>query len=125
MGGAHGKMIYSLSGPELVFVFNGHQLEANTGYSLIYYADPWPGNNPGALIASGATCDDGTINLVDRVNLGMNLPHPDDANNGAKIWLVLSSDYDGLEWKMTGWHPTEYLFENNLITYVDTDVTVP
>jgi len=121
-GGAWGKMIYNLSGPEFAFVFNGHELEANTGYSLIYYADPWPGNHPGALIASGTTCIEGNINLVGYTDLGMDLPHPDDENylDGAKIWLVLSSDYDGS--KMIGWQPTEYLFENNLITYDDTDV---
>ena len=122
VGGAYGKMIYSLCGPEFAFVFNGHQLEANTGYSLIYYADLWPGDNPGALIASGTTCIEGNINLVDCVDLGMDLPHPDDANypDGAKIWLVLSDDYDGS--MMTAWNPEEYLFEYDLITYDDTDV---
>ena len=53
----------------------------------------------------------------------MDLPHSDDANtDGAKIWLVLSSDYDATNTKMIGWDPTEYLYENNLITYDDTDV---
>ena len=120
-GGAWGKMIYSLSGPEFAFVFNGHELAPNTGYSLIYYADGWPGNNPGALIASGSTCEYGNINLVDSLDLGMDLPDPADANypGGAKIWLVLSDDY--AEPQMIGWRPTEYLFENNLISFVDTD----
>ena len=56
-GGAWGKMKYNLSGSTFDFVFNGHGLQPNTDYSLIYYADyvnrmvNWGGNNPGALIA--------------------------------------------------------------------------
>ena len=122
-GGAWGKMKYNLSGPEFDFVFNGHELESNTDYSLIYYADPWPGDNPGALIASGTTNDEGNIHLSDSVELGMDLPDSADANypDGAKIWLVLSSDVDCDAQEMSGWNPTEYLFENELINFKDTD----
>ena len=122
-GGAWGKMKYNLAGSEFKFVFNGHGLESNTGYSLIYYADPWPGDNPGALIASGTSNDDGDIHLMGNIDLGIDLPDPADANHpdGAKIWLVLSDDYNADETKMVGWDPTEYLFEHNLITFDDTD----
>lgn len=132
-GGAWGKMKYNPSGPEFCFVFNGHGLETETAYSLIYYADPWPGNNPGAPIASGTSNDEGNIHLAGCKDLDMDLPDPYDANAneatcqgapcpGAKIWLVLSDDYDDDERKMVGWDPSEYLFEHNLITYDDTDV---
>ena len=121
--GAWGKMKYNLAGSTFDFVFNGHSLEPTTGYTLIYYADPWPGNNPGAFIAGGTTNDEGDIHLMGSVDLKMNLPDPGDANYlaGAKIWLILSSDYDAGALKMTAWHPTEYLFEHNLITFDDTD----
>jgi len=123
-GGAWGKLKYNLSGSTFDFVFNGHELEADTGYSLIYYADPWPGDNPGALIGSGTSNDEGNINLRGSVELNTDLPTPTDANypGGAKIWLVLSSDYDATNTKMIGWDPTEYLYEHNLINYEDTDV---
>jgi len=121
-GGAWGKMTYNLSGPEFAFVFNGHGLEANTNYSLIYYADPWPGNNPGALIASGTTNAGRNIHLAGATELNTDLPNSSDDNflGGAKIWLVLSSDYQAPN--MVGWNPTKYLFESNLITYDDTDL---
>ena len=120
-GGAWGKMKYNLAGPTFDFVFNGHGLEASTDYSLIYYADPWPGDNPGYLIASGTTNRGGNINLVGSVDPGMNFPNFPDANylKGAKIWLVLSADYDADNTEMDGWNPTEYLFEYDLITYTD------
>ena len=119
--GAWGKMKYNLSGPTFDFVFNGHGLEAGVDYTLIYYADPWPGDNPGASIASGTTNSFGDIHLMGSKELNMDLPTPPDTNLlGAKIWLVLSSDYDGS--KMVGWTPAEYLFEYNLITFDDTDL---
>lgn len=119
--GAWGKMKFRIESKTFDFVFNGHELEPNTGYSLIYYGDPWPGDNPGAIIASGTSNDGGNIHLMGRVELDMSLPYEDDENfpDGAKIWLVLSDDYDGT--KMTAWNPTEYLFEHNLITFSDTD----
>jgi len=149
-GGAWGKMKYNLSGLTFDFVFNGHRLEPNTDYSLIYYADPWPGVNgdAGVLIASGTSDEEGNIHLEGPVDLDMDLPHPDDANyespggdpgtpgeapkpfpfGGAKIWLVLSDDYnngDPATGPMTDWRPEEYLFEAQLINYDDTDWPTP
>jgi hypothetical protein len=82
-----------------------HGLTPSTSYSLIYYADGWPGN------------------ISANPNLGIDMPDPADANHptGAKIWLVLSSDYDSGSKSMTAWNPNEYLFEYNLIKYDDTD----
>ena len=79
--------------------------------------------NPGAQIDSGTTDGGGHLDLQGSVDLGMDLPQPDDANypGGAKIWLVLSNDYNAASNSLESWNPTEYLFENNLITYNDTD----
>lgn len=137
-GGAWGKMKYNLSGPEFCFVFNGHGLQPNTDYSLIYYADPWPGDNPGALIASGMTNQGGSIHLTGCFDLKKNLPDPTDYNypDGAKIWLIPSDYYDPDTNSITAWPspynaddgvptwqaaPTGWLFEHNLITFDDTD----
>lgn len=100
-----------------------HGLTASTLYSLIYYADPWPGDNPGMLLGTGTSDGSGDLSIINDLDLGYDLPHPDDANYpaGAKIWLVLSSDYDSINHKMIDWNPDEYLFEYNLITYDDTD----
>lgn len=121
-GGAWAKMQYNLAGPEFDFTFNGHGLEPSTEYSLIYYADPWPGNN-GTLIAQGTSNNGGNIHLADSVELGMDIPNTNDFNypDGGKIWLVTTSHYDDTNNKMIGWNPAEYLFENNLITYDETE----
>ena len=117
--GAWGKMKYNLAGSEFDFVFNGHGLENGSEYTLIYYPDPWPGNNLTCL-GSGTACDEGDVHIKGSVDTG-DLPIESDENDGAKIWLVLSRDVDCDAQKMVGWDPTEYLFEYDLITFDDTD----
>jgi len=117
--GAWGKMTYRLSGPLFDFVFNGHNLEAGSDYTLIYYPDPWPGN--GLICLGSAVADEfGEVHIKAQVDTG-DLPAADDENDGAKIWLVLSADVDCENASMIGWHPTEYLFEFDLITFDDTE----
>ena len=115
--GAWGKMKYNLSCEEFNFVFNGHGLEPGQSYSLIYYPDPWPGSG---LISLGTAVADeeGNVHIKSSVMTG-DLPAEYDENDGAKIWLTLSDDIDDESetTSMTGWNPTEYLFEHDLIKY--------
>jgi hypothetical protein len=88
---------------------------------LIYYPDPWPGINLTCLGNSTAN-EGGNIHIKGSVATG-DLPNETfDLNypNGSKIWLVLSEDVDCENQKMIGWTPTEYLFEHNLIRYIET-----
>jgi len=131
-------LTYELVSPEFNYDLTATGLMPNTEYSLIYYADKpdrfveWGGNNPGKLISTFATDENGSYTGSNSVNLGMNLPSPNDANideynycdsdgytlcNGAKLWIVPSSDYT--EPALTAWNPNTYLFETNLITYSD------
>jgi hypothetical protein len=127
--GAWGKMKYNLSGPTFDFVFNGHVLEPSTSYTLIYYPDPWPGT--GLICLGNAMSNEGgNVHIAGSVNTG-SLPALSDWNNlsnpnhsvggtvidGAKIWLVLSSDVDFTARRMIGWNPNRYLFEKNRIFY--------
>jgi len=105
--GAWGKMKYNLSGPTFNFVFNGHALEPSTSYTLIYYLDPWPGH--GMCLGNAMSNEGGNVHIAGSVNTG--------TLEGAKIWLVLSSDVNCTAKTMTAWQPTEYLFENNVISY--------
>jgi len=122
--GASGVLTYNTSGSTFNYSFTGTGLQAETEYSLIYYADPYPGNNPGKLIDTMTTDGDGAVFKTNNVNLDMDLPSSGDANYpaGAKIWLVPSNRYNSGTNSIIGWNPTEYLFEMNLITYEDTDL---
>jgi hypothetical protein len=131
-GGAWGFLDYRPDGTEFKFLFVGKKLVPSQNYTLIYYPDPWPGN--GLICLGSGTADEyGKVKIVGKgdpaspfysqpVSTG-DLPAAYDANAeyGAKIWLVLSSDVDCVTRQMIGWQPTEYLFENTLITFVDND----
>jgi len=134
--GACGMLTYNQSGPKFCYVFGATGLAKKTDYSLIYYADKpnrmvnWGGDNPGALIVTGKTDKWGKLCLFGSKDLNMDLPCPPDTNypTGAKVWLVLSSDYNGS--RLTAWNPTAYLFGKgddqgkDLVKYDDTDVSV-
>lgn len=120
-GGARGKMKYNLTGYEFDFVFNGHALEPDYDYTLIYYPDPWPGD--GLICLGEGTADyDGNVHIKNVINTG-SMPSMADENypDGAKIWLVLSNDIDCAAQSMFGWNPMEYLFEYDLMTFEDID----
>jgi|GEM_PF-1079606 len=120
----YGTLVYPLVSSTFDYEVTAQGLQPNTEYSLIYYAGPWPGNNPGAFIGSGMTDASGNIAFSGSPDLGMDLPDSADANYpaGAKIWLVPSSHYSEAEKKLATWDPSQYLFEYDLILYNDTDI---
>jgi len=136
-----GSLWFNASGPEFEYKLGASGLEPGEDYSLIYYADfgedrfdEWGGNNPGALIETFESDEFGEIVGEGSVYLGINLPEAPDANieeydycgapdyydncHGAKVWLVLTEDYDSELKKVTNWNPTAWLFETDLIYYL-------
>jgi hypothetical protein len=128
---------YNANGATFAFNLVASGLEASTAYSLIYYADPYPGNSPGALIAIGTSDASGGLTITGSPELNMNLPTPPDTNMtvshagapdnythpfGAKVWLVPSACYDATLKKVSTWTQTRFLFETDLITYTDTNL---
>lgn len=134
-----GTLHYNPSGATFDFSFEATGLTPLTSYDLIYYADPWAGEF-GAFLAEFVTDEDGIIPVTPvSLELNENLPNEPDDNMvenyceimcgehlcnpdattcyGAKIWLVLSSDYDRENTMMIAWQPLLYLFELNLINY--------
>ena len=124
--GPRGVLFYSVIGDVFDYEFDAVGLSPGVGYSLIYYADPWPGSNSARISAGTSDEVTGDIHLEGSVDLTMSIPVPQDHNcattpAGAKIWLVLSDDYDTEAGKMVNYNPEEWLFETSLIFYIDTD----
>ncbi|OGD66699.1 hypothetical protein A2442_00230 [Candidatus Campbellbacteria bacterium RIFOXYC2_FULL_35_25] len=121
--GTYGTLSFISSHPTFDYTLDAYGLVADTSYSIIYYADPWPGNNPGALIGTFTTDSSGNGNTSGDVELGTDLPNTADANypGGAKIWVIKTSEYTPNS--VNTWPVgVESLFENNLIIYDDTDL---
>lgn len=115
--GAWGKMIYNENKDK--FVFNGHMLEENMEYSLIYYPNPWPGT--GTMVLGTAEADEeGDVHIKGTFDF-LKIPTETDENynEGAKIWLVTSESIFQVEgedyFEFNSWMPEEYLFEYDLI----------
>jgi len=110
---------YTPAGETFDYSLTGVVGGLGVSYSLIYYADPWPGDNPGALLGEGTSDVLGNIAFDGSLDFPVGLPIEPDKNypDGAKIWLVTSDDYNPDTNAMTGWDPTAYLYESNLITY--------
>ena len=141
--GTQGTLYYSIVGDVMKYHLEAEGL-SDIDYTLIYYADDDPrfsnwGGNPAKEIDSG-TASSGELTLEGETNIG-NLPFATDWNNinninwsknycngnngfdyyehctNAKIWLITSSDYDGIDEELTAWNPSNYLFETDLIKY--------
>lgn len=141
--GKYGVFTYNSSGNTLDWTLNVVGLTPSTTYSLIYFADPYPGNKPGALIWSGDS-GTGTISVaLTSTELNMDLPSAPDSNMlvshagapdnyltplGAKIWLIPSAYYNSTTKSVTAWNSTvvsSILFETDLILYTDTNKPAP
>lgn len=109
-----GTLTYSLTGPA-DWSFTATKLKTSTNYVLIYYADPWPGDNPGAVIGSGTSDGSGNLTISPISAPIIDIPVSPDLNNplAGKIWLVTATDYDtGTNKVKWPWHPKDYLFEH-------------
>jgi hypothetical protein len=139
--GKYGVFTYNSSGPTLDWSLAVTGLGTTpTAYSLIYFADPYPGNKPGALIWSGTSGTDGRIDVaLTNTDLGIDLPTAPDSNMlvshagppdlyttplGAKIWLIPSVYYNADTKSVIAWNTaliSSTLFETDLILYTDTN----
>jgi hypothetical protein len=116
--GRWGLLDYNAAGPTFDYALTAQGLNPSTAYCLVYYADPWPGTG-GFDIECGSSDAAGKLSMSGSKDIG-SIPVAGDANPGAKMWLVLDSDYDETADKMVGWNPSQYLFESHLITYTET-----
>jgi len=124
--GIYGILTWTGDGNTFNYSLNAYKLQPTTSYSLIYYADPWPGNHPGVLISSGSTDGSGNLTLSGTPDLITDLPEPPDTNDptGAKIWLIPSIAYNASTYSVIAWNDlpaSDWLFETNLIKYNDTN----
>lgn len=113
----YGELEYTPEGPTFDYSFSATGLIASKDYCLIYYADGWPGNHPGAFINSGKSDTNGNLSFSGSPDLGISLPTAPDENllKGAKVWLIPCDQYDQPIKSIKGWSPSsvDWLFGND------------
>jgi hypothetical protein len=98
------------------FDFDGKNLQPNTQYSLISYAEPYPGTGC-VLLGTGTADANGKVDIDGVMQpLVYNTYTSGEyaGQTGAKIWLVPSSDVT-CPAGFSAWNPTTYLFETKLL----------
>jgi predicted ribosomally synthesized peptide with SipW-like signal peptide len=118
LGTKTGTLTYGVKDATLKFSFAGVAPLAGTGYSLVMYEEPssspsssaiWP--RPVVILSSTTSDGSGNVSIpTTSIDLNYNLLN-------AKVWLVKTTDLVGST--LSGWNPTDYLFDTGLIDYYD------
>jgi hypothetical protein len=124
--GGTGTLQYNETGfGAFQFSFDAIDLVASTDYTLLYYPDPWPGNDL-ICLGIGTSGTDGSLHLEGSPVTG-DLPKAYDENFGlgAKIWLAPSAmvqcgnDPHITTWCAPGSSCTQTIYDVNFITFDD------
>lgn len=114
-----GVLDYDIEAPTFNYQFQGYGLNPTIDFCLIYYADGYPGNNPGAYIDHGVPDSTGYLTFSSSKDLGISLPEPPDANypGGAKVWLLPCSQYNQSTRSVIGWgfNSTDWLVDKDTL----------
>ena len=94
---------------------SAYNLEPRTAYQLIYYGnsefnDVWP-----YATCIGTPTNTSTQGFLSTYSTSFDYLTMKNDNLNQKIWVVLASDVDCSQGKMTAWNPTQYLFEEKVI----------
>lgn len=136
-----GTLEYNSAGQEFEFSFTGTVSQVETVYALVYYIDvdsskTWNLANS-VKLATGTSDASGNLVIAGSNDLG-DLPSSGDYNgnpdqgdsycnyengfddyvhcSGAKMWIMPEADFNAVSW-----NPTAWLFETDLISYVEDD----
>jgi len=121
--GAFGRIMYRWMAPLFDFVFNAHQLPPEADYTLTYQPQPL-GETTGVIcLATGTVNEEGDLHLEDAFEIDTDLPAEYDANQDeAVLALVVTADVNCEDGTMTNWAPADYLFGDEGMFYVDSDL---
>lgn len=116
------RMMYRWYAPVFDYVFNGHQLPAGEAYTLTYQPQPLP--SAGVIcLGDGVVNDGGNLHIQDAFDIATDLPAAYDENEDEAILaLVLSADIDCASGDMLDWQPEHYLFGDEGMFYVHSDL---
>lgn len=120
--GADARIMYRWMAPLFDFVFNAHGLEPGDEHTLTYQPQPLPSTGV-ICLSTGIVNEEGDLHLEDAFELDTDLPADYDENEDEAILaLVDTVDVDCEAGEMTAWLPENYLFGDEGMFYVDSDL---
>ncbi|WP_147316848.1 hypothetical protein [Wenzhouxiangella sp. 15190] len=120
--GANARIMYRWMAPLFDFVFNAHGLEPGDEHTLTYQPQPLPSTGV-ICLSTGIVNEEGDLHLEDAFELDTDLPAEYDENEDEAILaLVDTVDVDCEAGEMTAWLPENYLFGDEGMFYVDSDL---
>jgi len=120
--GAEARIMYRWMAPLFDFVFNAHGLEPEGEHTLTYQPQPLPSTGV-ICLASGVVNEEGDLHLQDAFDIDTDLPASyDDNPDEAILALVDAADVDCETGEMNAWLPENYLFGDEGMFYVDSDL---
>lgn len=120
--GAWARIMYRWTAPLFDYVLNAHEVAPVTEYELTYQPEPMP--SAGVIcLGTGISNPGGNLNLQDAFDIATHLPAVYDENEEeAQLVLVLAADVDCVAGEMINWAPEEYLFGDEGMFYVHSDL---
>lgn len=120
--GSWGRMTYRWIAPVFDYVFNGHALPEGADYTLTYQPEPFPSDGV-ICLGTGTVNEEGDLHLEDAFNLDTDLPAAYDENEDeATLALVIAADVDCEAGTMNNWDEDAYVFAEEGMFYVDSDL---
>ena len=102
-----GVLTYTVRDLKFHGSFTGKVTLPNTKYYLVAFNDPWSSADP--KLAEGDSNNAGNLTFSFDVSV--------DTMTNQKLWLVPAADYSG--GGVSGWPPTNFLFERGLMDYYE------
>jgi len=117
-----GTLTYGVKDAKFNYSFSAVDMTAGTSYSLIAYYEPFstPSGGPGSFPRPIKIIGSATANGAGVVTIPQTSVELDTSLLNMPIWLVPTADITGTN--ITGWSPTNILFETGLMDYYDTDL---
>ena len=120
--GAWARMMYRWTAPLFDYVLNAHAVQPATEYELTYQPEPMPTSGI-VCLGTGTSNPGGELNLQDAFDIATHLPAAYDENEEeAQLALVLAADVDCIEGEMINWSPEDYLFGDEGMFYVHSEL---
>lgn len=117
------RLTYRWIAPVFDYVYNAHNLPPGEDFTLTYQSDPENGEGQVICLGTSTVNEEGDLHVQDAFDLASDLPTEDAENQDeATLVLVPAEDVTCEDGAMAAWNPIDYVFSDEGMFYVDSDL---